>query len=51
MDGGLEAAERIALEASQDNAGDGGEAQADAAEENKFQTAIGAWRSRTMWIL
>jgi homeobox protein cut-like len=47
MEGGVDTEERSSLEAAQDNARPVTGAEEDAAEENKFQTAIGAWRSRT----
>jgi homeobox protein cut-like len=45
MDGGVDALETSSLEAAQDNTKQVTHAQEDSGDENKFQKAIGAWRS------
>jgi homeobox protein cut-like len=45
MDGGVDADERTSVEAAQDTTKQVADAQEDGADENKFQKAIGAWRS------
>jgi homeobox protein cut-like len=47
MEGGTDALETSSVEAAQDNAKHVTDAQEDGADENKFQKAIGAWRSTT----
>jgi homeobox protein cut-like len=47
MEGGVDAEERSSLDAVQDSAQQGPGLQDDSGEENKFQKAIGAWRSMT----
>lgn len=46
MEGGIDTEEQSSLEAAQDTAKQSSDAQEDGGEENKFQKAIGAWRSR-----
>jgi len=45
MEGGVDAEERSSVDAAQDVAQQDAELHDDAGEENKFQKAIGAWRS------
>jgi hypothetical protein len=45
MEGGVDAEERSSLDSVQDSTQQASETQEDSGEDNKFQKAIGAWRS------